>query len=303
MRILVVGSVALDTIRTPYDSGERILGGSAVHFTNAASLLAERIDIVAVVGDDFGNEHLEFLKRKKADLAGLIRAPGKTFHWEGYYEKDMNQAHTVKTELNVFQDFNPVLPEGYPEDEVIFLANIDPVLQLKVLNGMKKPKLVVCDTMNYWIDTKKEDLLKVIKRSDIALLNETEIRLLTGIQNVRLAASELLEKGLKCVIIKRGEYGFLVISNEGSFSGSGMILDNVTDPTGAGDSFAGGLVSYLASHKRFGLDMIKKAVIYANLVASFNVQGLGVAGLDKVTLKDVKNRFIEYKALTGYGKI
>jgi sugar/nucleoside kinase (ribokinase family) len=303
MKILVVGSIALDTVRTPYVQGDHILGGSAVHFANAASIMAEGIDMVGVVGEDFTDGHIAFLKRKKVDVTGLIREKGLTFHWEGYYEKDMNQAITVKTELNVFQTFNPVLPASYKDDPIVFLANIDPVLQLRVLDNMKKPSLVVCDTMNYWIDTKKQDLLNVIKRANIALFNDAEIRSLTGIQNIRLASAELLKLGLDCIIVKRGEYGFLVISKQDTFAGAAVLLDDVKDPTGAGDSFAGGFVSYLSKKGDFSFSNIRKAVVYANLVASFNVQQLGLEGLDKVTFPDIKKRLVTYRELTAFGGI
>jgi len=303
MSILVVGSVALDTIRTPYVTGERVLGGSAVHFSNAASVLYGDIHLVGVVGDDFGDDHVAFLKRKGVDLKGLEKAKGKTFHWEGYYEQDMNQAHTVKTELNVFQAFNPVIPDAYRKDSHLFLANIDPDLQLRVLDQMDRPKLVVCDTMNYWIETRKDRLVEVLKRSDIAVLNEGEIRQLTGAMNTLDAARKLLDFGLRYLIVKRGEYGFLLVGREELFSGSAMVLNDVKDPTGAGDSFAGGFVSYVASKRDTGFKTLKKAVVWANLIASFNVQGLGVEGLDRVTVADVRKRSVAYARLTEFGRI
>jgi sugar/nucleoside kinase (ribokinase family) len=283
--------------------GERILGGSAVHFSNAASILTKDIHLVGVVGDDFETRHEDFLRKKGVDLAGLEHSRGKTFHWEGYYEKDMNQAFTVKTELNVFQSFNPVIPEQYRKDRFLFLANIDPDLQLSVLDQMVRPELVVCDTMNYWIDTKKERLLEVLNRSDIAVLNEGEIRQLTGILNTLDAARRLVTLGLKYVIVKRGEYGFLLIGRDDLFAGAAMVLNDVKDPTGAGDSFAGGFVSYVASKRRSDFPVLRKAVIWANLTASFNVQGLGLDGLDRVTPAVVRRRFREYKKLTEFGRI
>jgi sugar/nucleoside kinase (ribokinase family) len=266
-------------------------------------VLTKDIHLVGVVGDDFGSGHTDFLRKKGVDLAGLERAKGGTFHWEGYYEKDMNQAVTVKTELNVFQSFNPVIPEPYRKDRYLFLANIDPDLQLRVLDQMVRPELVVCDTMNYWIDTKKDRLLEVLKRSDIAVLNEGEIRQLTGILNTLDAARHLIGLGLRYIIVKRGEYGFLLIGAEDLFAGAAMVLNDVKDPTGAGDSFAGGFVSYVAAKRRTDFPTLKKAVVWANLTASFNVQALGVEGLDRVTAADVRRRFRDYRALTGYGRI
>jgi sugar/nucleoside kinase (ribokinase family) len=303
MRILVVGSVGLDTIRTPYTYGDHILGGSAVHFANAASLLAKRIDLVGVVGEDFTEEHIAFLKSRKTDVKGLMREKGKTFHWEGYYEKDMNQAFTVKTDLNVFSSFNPIIPDEYKNDPIVFLANIDPDLQLQVLENMPHAEFKVCDTMNYWITGKKKSLLNVISKVDCAVFNDAEIRQLTGISNIQSAVKEILSKGPKTIIVKRGEYGFLVVSRDNVFAGPAMVLENVVDPTGAGDSFAGGFISYLSWKKSFDFKTIRKAVVYANIVASFNVQGLGVDGIASIAMKDLRKRIKEYENLVTFGRI
>ncbi len=303
MKILVIGSVGLDTIKTPYVQGDHILGGSAVHFANAAALLSKEIDMVGVVGDDFTDEHTSFLKSRNTDIKGLMREKGKTFHWEGYYEKDMNQAFTVKTDLNVFSSFNPVIPEEYVKDEVLFLANIDPDLQQKVLDRMASAKFKVCDTMNYWITSKKESLLKVVSRVDCAVFNDAEIRQLTGINNIHEAVRNILAMGPKVIIVKRGEYGFLVVSKDKVFAGPAVLLDHVVDPTGAGDSFAGGFISYLAKKGKFDFGTIRKAVVYANIVASYNVQGLGVDGIAKISMKEIKHRLGQYQKLTSCGKV
>lgn len=303
MRILVVGSVGLDTIKTPHTQGDHILGGSAVHFANAASLIAKRIDLVGVVGEDFTDKHIAFLESRKTDVKGLMREKGKTFHWEGYYEKDMNQAFTVKTDLNVFSSFNPIIPEEYKNDQIVFLANIDPDLQLRVLENMPQAKFKVCDTMNYWITSKKESLMKVISKVDCAVFNDAEIRQLTGISNIQAAVKEILSKGPKTIIVKRGEYGFLVVSQDDVFAGPAMVLEKVVDPTGAGDSFAGGFISYLSKKKSFDFKTIRKAVVYANIVASFNVQGLGVEGIASIGMKDLRKRLKEYEKLVSFGSI
>jgi len=300
-KILVVGSVALDTIRTPQVKGDYILGGSAVHFVNASAILGVPVDLVGVVGEDFKSEYKEFLIKKKANISGLLSKPGKTFHWEGYYENDMNQAYTVKTELNVFENFQPHIPDSYKNDPFVFLANIDPVLQLNVLDNMNSPEFVVSDTMNLWIETKKKDLEKVISRSNIIFFNEAEIRQYTGIMNIVKAARKVIETGPSFVIVKRGEYGFLLAGKDELFCAPGMIVEQVVDPTGAGDSFAGGFMSYLSVKERLNFKNFCKAAVYANLVASFNVEGLGIERLNNITFKDVKIRFQKYKKfIKGY---
>lgn len=299
MSVLVVGSVALDSIKTPYESGVYILGGSAVHFVNAASLLTSS-RLVGVVGQDFSQEHIDFLKSKKADVEGLEKKEdGKTFHWEGYYEKDMNQAYTVKTELNVFETFDPSLPESYKKSTIVFLANIDPLLQLKVLNEIENPQFVACDTMNFWIESKKVELTEVLKKVTLAFFNDAEIRDFTGKQNILDAAQTVLDLGPQYVAIKKGENGILLVSKKEIFSAPAMILNTLKDPTGAGDSFAGGFMSYLDYKNKFDFTTLKKSAVYATLVASFNVQGLGVSGLESITFADVKKRFKDYKRLTS----
>lgn len=303
-RVLVVGSVAFDTVRTPRVTGERILGGSAVHFLNAAAVLGVPVDLVAVVGGDFGAEHEAFLRRKGADLAGLERrSGGRTFHWEGFYEEDMNRARTVRTELNVFESFDPSLPSSYRKDRVVFLANIDPVLQRRVLEAMEDPWFTVCDSMDYWIANRRAELEWVVRRVDVALFNEEEVREYTGVRDVVKAAREVVASGPSCVVVKRGEYGFLLVSAGEVFCAPAVPLEDVADPTGAGDSFAGGFVSYVARRRRKDFGTLRRAAVYGNLVASFNVQGLGVEGLDRVRLSDVRRRFAFYRRAVSCPRI
>ncbi|MEK6796908.1 MAG: PfkB family carbohydrate kinase [Spirochaetota bacterium] len=302
MAIVVVGSVALDTVKTPKGTMSRGLGGSALHFSNAASIL-HPIKLVGVVGDDFPAEGMTFFSEKGIDTVGLERVSGKTFHWEGYYENDMSVAHTVNTELNVFAAFSPKIPDSYKKEKYLFLANIDPVLQRSVLEAMGKLDCSVMDTMNYWIDTKKSDVLDVISRVDIALLNDQEARSLTGEKNLIAAAKQLITKGLTYAVIKKGEHGAIVVGKDEYFATVSFPVENVVDPTGAGDSFAGGLVSYLAHEKKLDGKTIRKAMLYATAVASFNVEAFSIEGLRRVAKKDISSRIERIRGITEVGEI
>lgn len=291
MSILVVGSVAFDSIKTPFGQVQRTLGGSAVHFSLAASILSS-VNLVGVVGKDFGDEPIEFLQKRKINLEALVKKEeGKTFFWEGYYEYDMNQAHTVTTELNVFETFNPIIPEDKQEIEYVFLANIDPTIQLKVIEQMKKPKLIVCDTMNFWIDHKKPELVEVLKHVDIVLLNEGEARQLCNTPNLLKAAKMILNYGVKYVIIKKGEHGAILFSKDSMFIAPAFPMEDIIDPTGAGDSFAGGFMSFIDKQKKVNDRVLRQAVAYAAVIASFNVQNFGTEGLAHVTYPDIKMRY------------
>ncbi|MFA5927953.1 MAG: PfkB family carbohydrate kinase [Candidatus Margulisiibacteriota bacterium] len=299
MSLLIVGSVALDTVKTPFGKHDYILGGSAVHASVAASFFS-KVNLVGVVGEDFPVEHVDFLNQKGIDTAGLQIKKGKTFHWEGYYEYDMNQAHTVATDLNVFADFDPVIPKKYQDSEYVFLANIDPELQLKVLKQIKKPKLSVLDTMNFWIETKKEQLLEVIKQVDIVVLNEGETRQLLKTPNLISGAKELLKMGVKKVIIKKGEHGCLLFEDDHYFAAPSFPLDRLVDPTGAGDSFAGGFIGYLAESGDLSHENMRKAVIIGSTIASYNVEDFSLNRMRKLTKKDIQKRFSEFKQMTEF---
>lgn len=302
MPVVVVGSVALDTVRTPKESITRGLGGSAVHFANAASLL-EKVKLVGVVGKDYPEEGIQFLTEKGVDLEGLERTDGKTFHWEGYYEGDMGVAHTVNTELNVLGEFDPKIPASYKDEKFLFLANIVPDLQIKVLEEMGDLELSVMDTMNFWIESQKDRVIEVLKRVDIALLNDQEARDLSGESSIVKAGKALLQHGVKYVVIKKGESGAVVVGHDDYFVTPAYPVENVVDPTGAGDSFAGGLVSYIAHTGKLTSDTLRKAMVYATAVASFNVEAISVNALRKTTTKDVVARIRKLEDITRFGAI
>lgn len=294
--ILVVGSLAYDTIQTPSGRAERALGGSANYFSLAASLFA-KVKVVGVVGEDYDQKDYDLLKDRGVDLSGLSKVAGKTFHWEGAYEGDMNEAKTINTELNVFEHFNPQLPEHYKDSKYVFLANIAPELQLQVLEQVKKPLFVGLDTMNLWINIKKEELKKVVSKVDLVLINEGEAKMLTGANNAIAAAPMITAMGPKAVVIKRGEYGFAMYTkDEGYFILPAMPMPAVVDPTGAGDTFAGGFFGYMASKNGdISIAHMKQACIMGSMMASHTIQDFSVKALAKVTLGDIEKRLNEYR--------
>lgn len=295
--VLVVGSVAFDTIENANGRVKRVLGGAASYASVCASYFAQP-SVVAVVGTDFTDtDRAPFVKRG-VDLSGLEVKEGKTFHWGGSYDKDFNTAVTKFTDLNVFKDFNPVLSAEQKNAKAVFLANIDPELQLSVLKQVKKPRLVACDTMNYWISSKKEALLEVVKRIDIFFLNETEARQLTGEYNLIKAGRMLLAKGVKYVIIKLGSNGSMLVSRKGIAQLPPYILEHVHDTTGAGDTFGGGFTGYLASQKNWNtLQSIKRAMMIGNVMASFTIESFSVDRLANLTRRDIKKRLNEYTSM------
>ncbi|MCE5323549.1 PfkB family carbohydrate kinase [bacterium] len=302
--VLIVGSVALDTVETPYGKAERALGGAAVYSSVAASFFTP-VRIVGVVGEDFPKEHLEFLASRRIDTRGLQTIPGgKTFHWAGSYEGDMNQANTKLTELNVFQNFSPVLPDNYKSSKYVFLANIDPELQLKVLDQAPGAKLTACDTMNFWISSKRDALLEVLKRVDIVFINDAELRQLTGIVNITLAANEIHKYGPKYVVVKKGEHGAVMYCGENiCFMAASYPLTKVADPTGAGDSFAGGFMGYIASTDEVSDMNIRNAVIYGSTLASYNVQDFSLDMFKRLTLADINMRYDEFRRIVHFEPI
>ena len=298
--ILVVGSVAFDTIENANGRVKRVLGGAASYSSICASYYAQP-SIVAVLGTDFTEaDRAPFVKRG-VDLTGLEIKKGKTFHWGGSYDKDFNTAVTKFTDLNVFQDFNPVLTAEQKNAKAVFLANIDPELQLSVLKQVKKPRLVACDTMNYWISSKKETLMKVIKKIDILFLNETEARQLTGEYNLVKAGRLLLKQGVKYAIIKLGSNGSMLVSKKGIAQLPPYILEHVHDTTGAGDTFGGGFTGYLASQKNWNtLQAIKRAMMIGNVMASFTVESFSVDRLANLTRRDINKRLKEYTSMLKF---
>jgi sugar/nucleoside kinase (ribokinase family) len=294
--ILVVGSLAYDSVKTPAGKVDRALGGSANYFSLAASLYS-KVRVVGVVGEDYAQSDIDLLAGRQVDVSGMQKVKGKTFHWSGSYEGAMNEAKTHATELNVFESFNPVLPEHYKSSEFVFLANIAPELQLQVLEQVKKPLFVGMDTMNFWISIKVEALKKVLAKVDVVLINEGEAMMLTGAPNAISAAPKLVELGPKALVIKRGEYGFVLYTkDEGFFVLPAFPIETVIDPTGAGDTFAGGFFGYLSSLNRAPQTKdLKQACIQGSMLASFTIQDFSVKALAKVQLSDIQGRLEKYK--------
>jgi sugar/nucleoside kinase (ribokinase family) len=299
MSILVVGSVALDTVRTPFGQADEALGGSATYFSAAASFFAD-VRLVAVVGEDFPDQHLEFLRSRKVDLGGLRRVPGKTFRWVGEYGFDLNQARTLETQLNVFADFAPQIPEAYRDSDVVFLANIDPDLQREVLRQVRRPALIAADTMNYWIANKAESLRQTLRLVDTLLINDAETRQLADEANLVQAARKILAWGPKSLVIKRGEYGALMVNNGNWFAAPALPLEVVRDPTGAGDCFAGGFVGYLANTMNFDDASVRKAMIMGSVMASFNVEAFSLNRLRTLTYEEIEARYRAFRRLAQF---
>lgn len=295
--ILVVGSVGYDSISTPKGQRHDILGGSANYFSLAASLYS-KVRVVGVVGHDYRTEHRQLLVDRQVDLSGLQQVPGETFRWRGKYEGDMNEAITLDTQLNVFETFRPELPDAYRSSSMVFLANIDPLLQLKVLDQVREPRWVGADTMNYWIHSKRNDLLKVLKRIDVLLINEGELRAITDSWNTIASAKQVLKMGPKAIVIKRGEYGFVMFMEDRFYILPAFPVEDVVDPTGAGDTFAGGFFGYLARLEgRPTREDLKQACVHGCLLASFTVQDFGVEGVQAVRWSDLEKRLAEYKSV------
>ena len=301
MSLLVVGSMAFDSIRSPFGEVERVIGGSATYFSLAASYLAP-VRLVSIVGEDFPREVIGMLSSRSIDTKGLTIAGGRTFHWKGYYEYDLNTAHTVATELNVFRDFSPVLPEEYRDTPFVFLGNISPVLQMDILRQVRSPKLVALDTMNYWIENCPGPLREVIGRVDVLMVNEGEIRMLTGEYNLVKGARKVMGWGPSRVVIKRGEYGVLHLSDGTMFAAPAYPLEKIFDPTGAGDSFAGGFMGYLASRGVGELSEMefRLATMYGSALASYTVEEFSTEKLSSLTAEDIANRVGSFLALTEF---
>lgn len=290
MSLLVVGSVAFDALQTPFGSTERTIGGAATYFSLAASLLAP-VRLVAVVGDDFSAKDRAVFSGRKIDLAGLEEAEGKSFFWSGRYSDDLRTRETLVTELNVFAEFQPKLPEAYRDSRFVFLGNIDPILQRHVLEQMKRrPALVALDTMNYWISRTSEELAKTLRLIDALLINDEEACQIAGEHNLLRAAKRIFSMGPKVVVIKRGEYGAMLFHRDAILAVPAYPLEKVHDPTGAGDSFAGGFMGYLARNKKFDHSSLRRAMIYGSVMGSFAVEQLGVERLRKLTRREVEDR-------------
>lgn len=302
--ILAVGSLAFDSIRTPAGKADKILGGSANYFSISASNFTN-LNLVGIVGEDFPKSHLEALRGRGIDLGGLEIAKGDTFHWVGEYGNDLNEAKTLSTCLNVFEHFNPKLPQNYCDARYVFLGNIDPDLQRSVYSQLKKPVLVALDSMNFWITGKKESLLETLKIVDLLTINEGEAYLLSEQNNIIDAAKVIRKLGPRILVIKRGEYGALLFTDQGIFSAPALPLATVKDPTGAGDTFAGGLMGYIA-HEDAGEAIFKddailrRAIIYGCVMASFTVEDFGPSNLLRTTAKQAEERYQQFLKMSRF---
>ncbi len=302
MSVLVVGSVALDTVETPFGRAEEVLGGSATYFSTSASYFSP-VRLVAVVGDDLPEEELAFLRERGVDTEGLQRREGRTFRWKGRYGFDLNEAHTLDTQLNVFEDFSPRIPDSYRESPYVFLGNIDPELQMDVLNQVKGPRMVACDTMNYWIEKKPKELERVLGRVDVLTINEGEARQLSGEPNLVKAAKKITSMGPKTLIIKRGEYGVLSFNGSSIFATPAYPLEFVFDPTGAGDTFAGGFMGFLAYTNQVDEDTMRQAIVFGSVMASFVVEDFSLRRIKALTMDEIEERYREFKKLTHFRDI
>jgi sugar/nucleoside kinase (ribokinase family) len=299
--LLVVGSVALDTIDTPLGRAENALGGSAVYVAVAGSYLASPVRIVGVVGGDFPSEAIEFLRRRSIDLEGLeIVRDGKTFRWGGKYHHDLNVRDTLYTDLNVFEHFDPKIPPAYRKSDYVCLGNIDPVLQQRVLQQIDSPKLVVCDTMNFWIERKYQELLNTLRVIDVLIVNDEEARGIARETNVLKAARCILDMGPRAVVVKKGEHGALLVTKTMVFTTPGYPLEEVYDPTGAGDAFAGGFVGYLAKTEDLSDENLKLAIVYGSVLASFCIEKFSIAGLEGLTEGQLSARAKEFQRLSRF---
>ncbi len=294
MGLLIVGSLGLDTVITPFDKVEDALGGSATYISLAASYFSGPVELVGVVGNDFPDEYVKLLEDHNVDLEGLQKEEGKTFRWGGKYHYDLNVRDTLFTDLNVFEKFDPVIPEKFKKSKYVCLGNIDPTLQLKVLEQMIDPQLVVCDTMNYWIEGMKEELLQLLKRVDVLIINDSEARLLAQEPNLIKASKMIRELGPKTLIIKKGEHGAMLFTDETVFSAPAYPMEMIYDPTGAGDSFAGGFTGYLFKTRDLSPNNLKCAVIYGSSMASFCVEKFSTKGLEELSNLKIQDRYREF---------
>ncbi|HYM62836.1 MAG TPA: PfkB family carbohydrate kinase [Thermoanaerobaculia bacterium] len=300
MSILVVGSVAFDAIKTPFGTVDRCLGGSATYFSVAASFFSA-VDLVAVVGDDFGDDELAVFHGRNINLDGLQRVAGaKTFFWSGEYGFDLNVAKTRDTQLNVFAEFRPQLRPEQRQPDLLFLANIHPELQLDVLKQCRRPRLIALDTMNLWIDTKHGELERVFREVDLVVINEAEVRQFTREANLVKAARQILAIGPRTIVVKRGEYGVMMITREAVFAAPAYPLENVFDPTGAGDTFAGGFLGFLASRRELSDRELRRAIVFGSVLASFTVEKFSLDRLREITISDIQERYQDFKSLTHF---
>ena len=299
MAILAVGSVAFDTVRTPFGRADDILGGAATYFSLAAAQFTD-VSIVAVVGQDFGERERKVFADRRIDLTGLQQSKGKTFRWGGEYSYELNERTTLFTEMNVFESFQPKIPEAYRRPDILFLGNIHPRLQLEVLRQVEKPRLIAADTMNYWIEGTPKELRAVLEGVDVLLVNDAEARELSGEFNLVRAAEKIKAMGPKTLVVKRGEYGVLLFNEHERFAAPAYPLETVFDPTGAGDTFAGGFLGYLAQQSSVDNDALRQAIIFGSTLGSFCVEDFGTRRLETLTREEIVDRYREFKQLTHF---
>ncbi len=302
MSILIVGTVAFDAIETPFGKADKIVGGAATYICLSSSFFTNKLNLVSVVGEDFPEEAIQMLKNRKVNTAGLqIKEGEKTFFWSGKYHNDMNTRDTIDTQLNVLENFDPIVPDEFKESEFLMLGNLMPSVQKKVLDQMtKRPKLIVLDTMNFWMDHFMDDLKQALKEVDVLTINDEEARQLSGEYSLVLAAKKIQEMGPKYLVIKKGEHGALLFNKEEVFFAPALPLEDVFDPTGAGDSFAGGFIGYLEQTKDISFENMKRAVIYGSAMASFCVEKFGTQRLEELTEEDVESRLQEFVDLVQF---
>ena len=299
----MVGSVALDSVETPFDKVDDALGGSATYISLAASYFSAPVELVGVVGADFPTQYIEMLEQHNVDLEGLQIIEGeKTFRWGGKYHYDLNVRDTLFTELNAFQSFNPIIPESFRKSRYICLGNIDPILQMRVLEQVSDPQFVVCDTMNLWINLMKQDLVKLLKRVHVFILNDSEARMLTEEPNLIKAAKLIRQMGPEILIIKKGEHGAMLFTQDTIFSAPAYPMEIIFDPTGAGDSFAGGFSGYLHQTRDLSPENIKRAVIYGSTMASFCVEKFSTKGLEELSYLQIRDRFREFRKISSFNE-
>ncbi len=302
MRLLVAGTIGIDTIDTPFGREEEILGGSATYASLAASFFSNP-HIVSVIGQDFPEDYIRLFNKKNINVEGIQRLPGKTFRWTGSYKDDLNMATTIKTDLNVLEEFKAIVPKSYRDLKYVLLGNIDPELQLKIIKQMKNTKLIVGDTMNFWIAYKKNELLKTLKHLDILIINDAEARQLSNEPNL-IKASDIIKKmGPKILIIKKGEHGSLMFSGKNHFSASAYPLEEIFDPTGAGDCFAGGFLGYIAKTDDISESNLRKAIIYGSVIASFNVEDFSIRKLLKIKSNEIIKRYKSFGKFSHFDDI
>lgn len=299
MSILCVGSVALDSVETPFGKAERVLGGSAVFFSAAATVFGP-VRVVGVIGDDYPVEELDFLAARGADLAGVERREGESFFWAGRYHDDLNNRDTLETRLGVFADFEPVIPERFRDSPHVFLGNIAPTLQHRVLDQVESPELVACDTMNYWIEGSRKELLALLERVDVLLVNDAEARMLADEPNLLKAARWIQDRGPRTVVVKKGEHGAVLFEDGWVFFVPGYPLETVYDPTGAGDAFAGGFLGYLASNGVRTADELRRAMVYGSAIGSYSVERFSIDRFRDLTPDDVRGRVREFHGMTTF---